>query len=361
MDFNLDKQQTFDRALKPNEIMTETKNWNTIEGYVYIISRKMLVTSLGEGDKPLNCVKVGFSNITTRERFEKGYARLLSFRTSLIELTVHRIYLFERNDFDAGKKEAFGLSAYQAEQTLHKLIDMKFKPPQVHINFSNGEKSEWWNIKEKHMEKFLDFCDKKIQLDTPLPPIYGTAFSKNSAKQIIFPKRLKITGIQVNEENVPEKKKEYRNTNNKYARDLRNRRTTQAIVNQKKEEKEMTGKKKRDLEKTVPFWRDLLVGKKFTDKKMHPDDKGFYKGKKIIVNIFKETRQQILVEYDPDISDKQKERAKQESIDNSSGVLTINETLLYFPDLQKKYLDSYEYYAKKNKFEDDYDYTEKFI
>ena len=41
--------------------------------------------------------------------------------------------------------------------------------------------------------------------------------------------------------------------------------------------------------------------------------------------------------------------------------LTINETLLYFPDLQKKYQDSYEYYAKKNKFEDEVDYTEEFI
>ena len=38
-----------------------------------------------------------------------------------------------------------------------------------------------------------------------------------------------------------------------------------------------------------------------------------------------------------------------------------NETLLYFPDSQKKYQDSYEYYAKKNKFEVGVDYTEEFL
>lgn len=360
MDFNLNKEQTFARALKPNEIMTQTKNWNTIEGYVYIISRRMPVTSLGQGDKPLNCVKVGFSNITTREKFEKGYARLLSFRTSLLELKVHRIYLFEKNDFDEGKQEAFGLSAYQAEQTLHKLIDQKFKPPQVHINFSNGEKSEWWNVKENLMEKFLDFCDKKVQLDTPFPPVYGTKFNSSSAKKIDFPKRLNVVGIQVSEDGKISKKKEYRETNNQYARNLRARRTAVALMSEAKKTQEMVKKNKRELERTVEYWKKLLVGKKFTDKKMHPDDKGYWRGKRIINNVFKESRQQILVEYDPDISKSIREKAKEDHIENASGVLTINEILLYFPDIQKKNMDSYEYYKKKNKFEDEYDYTEKF-
>ena len=45
MDFNVggrnSRELTFSRALKPNEIKTETKNWSTIEGYVYIISKVM--------------------------------------------------------------------------------------------------------------------------------------------------------------------------------------------------------------------------------------------------------------------------------------------------------------------------------
>ena len=83
------------------------------------------------------------------------------------------------------------------------------------------------------MDKFLKFCDKKIQLDTPMAPLYWTAFSKTATKKIDFPLRLKITGIQVDEKGVPKKIKEYRKTNNKYARDLRNRRTTSAIMQTK--------------------------------------------------------------------------------------------------------------------------------
>ena len=358
MDFNLDREETFARALKPNSIKTETKNWNTLEGYVYIISKRMPET---DGDAPLNCVKIGMSNITTRGRFEKGFQRLLSFRTSLISFKVHRVYLFEKSDFDEGKQEAFGLNAYNAEQLLHGMVDDKFKPKQVRIKFSNGQNTEWWNIKDNQMTKFLDFCDKKVQLDTAIPPIFGTAFSKTSTKKINFSQREKIVGIQVDEEGVPEKKKKYRKTNNQFARNLRVRRTGAAIVAQKKQEKEMKQKSKRELEKTVPFWTDVLVGKKFVDKKTHPDDKGLWRGKKVIVDIFKEARQQILVSFEPDIAKRTKDKAKDDDLDNASGYLTINETLLYFPDLQKKYQDSYEYYAKKNKFEDEVDYTEEFI
>ena len=97
MDFNLQKETTFERALRPKEVEEKTKNFSTIEGYVYVISKLM---PAAEGERPINCVKVGFSNVTTRERFDKGYQRLRDFRTALIHFDVHRIYLFERSDFD---------------------------------------------------------------------------------------------------------------------------------------------------------------------------------------------------------------------------------------------------------------------
>ena len=75
---------------------------------VYIISKVM---PPHEDKQPLNCVKVGFSNMKTMEGVEKGYTRLLSFRTSLISFKVHRIYLFTASPFDAGKKEPYGLNA----------------------------------------------------------------------------------------------------------------------------------------------------------------------------------------------------------------------------------------------------------
>ena len=88
---------------------------------VYIISKVM---PPHEDKQPLNCVKVGFSNMKTMEGVEKGYTRLLSFRTSLISFKVHRIYLFTTylfttSPFDAGKKEPYGLNARSAESILH--------------------------------------------------------------------------------------------------------------------------------------------------------------------------------------------------------------------------------------------------
>ena len=81
----------------------------------------------------------------------------------------------------------------------------------------------------------------------------------------------------------------------------------------------MEQKSKRELEETVHFWTELLVGKKFTDKTMHPDDRGLWRGTKVIVDIFKEVRQQILVSYEPDITKRTKDKAKDGDIDNSSG------------------------------------------
>ena len=129
MNFDLSLDYTFLRALKPPEIMSATKNWSRLEGYIYIISKVMPVS---DDAKPLNCFKVGFSNLKTRDQFEKGYSRLLSFRTSLIMFKVHSIYLFEASDFDACIKEPFWKNTYDAEQNLHFYIDAEFKPPQVH-------------------------------------------------------------------------------------------------------------------------------------------------------------------------------------------------------------------------------------
>ena len=89
MDFNTKKSYTFARALKPPEIMSVTNNWANIHGYVYIISKQIPVHN---DNQSLNCMKIGFSNITTKDNKDKGYARLLSFRTSLITFNVHRIY-----------------------------------------------------------------------------------------------------------------------------------------------------------------------------------------------------------------------------------------------------------------------------
>ena len=73
--------------------------------------------------------------------------------------------------------------------------------------------------------------------------------------------------------------------------------------------------------------------------------------------MFKEPRQQFLITYEPDIEDSTRERASDADLANAAGYLPVNEMLLQFPALKEKYRDSYDYYVKKNKFEEDVDYT----
>jgi hypothetical protein len=56
-------------------------------------------------NQSLNYIKIGYSKITTKDNKDKGYARLLSIRTSLITFNVHRIYLIVKLDLDNGTKE----------------------------------------------------------------------------------------------------------------------------------------------------------------------------------------------------------------------------------------------------------------
>ena len=93
---------------------------------------------------------------------------------------------------------------------------------------------------------------------------------------------------------------------------------------------------------------------------MYPEERGLFRGKKVITDVFKEARQQILVGYEPDIQQSTKTRAKPEDLSDSSGYITITEALLYFADLNKEHQESCDYYARKNKFEESADYTEKF-
>ena len=128
-----------------------------------------------------------------------------------------------------------------------------------------------------------------------------------------------------------------------------------------KAEKAVKGAKRRELEKTVRFWENVFLNKKFTDKKMHPEDKGLWGGRKYIDSVFK--NDQIYVGYSPDIRQAARsggDSAKQDQVDNASGFLTVNETLDQFPSLKRKYKASYDYYVKKNKYEEGADYTEAF-
>lgn len=83
--------------------------------------------------------------------------------------------------------------------------------------------------------------------------------------------------------------------------------------------KAIKGAKRRQLEKTVPFWTKVFLGKTFTDKKMHPEDKGLFRGNKIVEDVFHTKGEQIYVNYAPSISESAKTRAKEEDINDASG------------------------------------------
>ena len=59
MEFNTSKRDALEEAVKPRAIKAQTKNWNGLEGYVYVISKKMPIRQNG---KMINCVKIGMSN-----------------------------------------------------------------------------------------------------------------------------------------------------------------------------------------------------------------------------------------------------------------------------------------------------------
>ena len=259
MDFNSNKMYSLQRAIKPPEIMTATKNWSNIESYIYIISKQMPVL---DDAKSLNCMKIGFSNVTTKENKDKGYARLLSFRTSLITFNVHRIYLFVKSDLDNGTKEAFGLNAYAAEQTLHYHVNKNFKPNQVNLTFSNGQASEWWAVDKRAIKSFLDFCDTTVQKDSPVPPVYGTSFNKIDTKRIVFGPRISGTGTRVDQNGKLYQGNTSRKTDNIYARDLHNRKSVAIMMATKKStERDVKTKAKRIREDTRLLGEDFKRAK----------------------------------------------------------------------------------------------------
>ena len=363
MEFNTNKRDALDEAVKPRLIKAQTKNWTLLEGYVYVISKKMPIRQNG---KMINCVKIGMSNLNTREGFDKSYTRLLNFRTTLVSYNLHRIYLFTANDNDANDDEPMGLSAFNAEQTLHKLVDNKFKPKQLRITFPNGRDTEWWDVKEKMMEKFLKFIDTRIVLDTEIPPVWGTGFTESGKIfPVKFPVRPAYTGVRVDNGQLV-RRQSSRQTNNKYSRNLRVRKTREFLDMTKKQFKELNSQQRKEMLKSEEFWEAILVGKKFIDPKMDSDDDGQYPnkiitgvidGKKVYKNDRARYKKQFFVQFEPDLTPSQEQMITQKEFTNAEGELTINEALEYLDDIRNRYSDSYDFYVAMNKFDKNFDYT----
>jgi hypothetical protein len=372
MNFNLRARgDKFDNALMPKSIKADTDDWTKIEGYVYVISKMMPPYSGEEGhedDKPLNCMKVGFARLGGT--YEKGFERMNSFKTALITFRIHRIYLFGPNDFDQGKKEPLGENARRAEQLLHYMIDHKFKPEQVRITFSTESNTEWWEIKRRNMDKFLKFCDEVVENDTFAPPLYGTAFTQKTASEVPFVNRPEgKVGAYYTKKGEFKLKDTARATKSKHGSTERSVNTAIKVIQALEEEKKLTAKKRKEFTKTVTYWKDLLVGKKFTTKeKMYGGDKKYFakNGKTTYVVTavkYLPMWQQFMVFYEPDVRKARKYKkdgSETKEFEDAQGELPINEMLDEFPALKRKHMESWEYYVWFNGYDEDEDYTEEF-
>lgn len=110
--------------------------------------------------------------MSRRETALKTLRMTVRFRTTLISFKVHRIY--------------------------------------VRIKFENKNPTEWFNLKEKYMDKFLKYCDEVVSVDAPYPPVYGTEFTTGTSKRVDFPDQPMIVGVEANKRGVPKRKQKYR-------------------------------------------------------------------------------------------------------------------------------------------------------
>ena len=343
MDFK-PASEHFKNAIQPFQIKEQ---WNDIESYVYIISRELSPTPDSE---PLHLVKIGMS------RTGRDQARLFEFRTSLLHFNVERIFLYGRYDFKAKSESKTGNSntyAFIAEQALHEYVVNKYKPAKVRIHFSNDNPSEWFDIPKNKMKEFLDFVDKKVLYDIMPSPLYATGFRPQSSYPIFMKKsEPKIIGMEVIGDKA-QKKETYRKVNTKYAMSLRQRRSTDLQLSRIDAQKKEDAKKRTELKKTVDFWHKIFKNKTFKD----PDLSKKYTLEFTEVIHSKQNNQPVAV-YEPFLRQAKKDKLTESEKMYNSGYLSINEAMDQIPSIKKKYKASYDWFVRKNNFEETVDYQE---
>ena len=148
-----------------------------------------------------------------------------------------------------------------------------------------------------------------------------------------------------------------RATTSQYARLVVVRQTRLELDRIDKKMKKTKAEERAKLARPLEFWRKLLVGKRFTDRAIFTGDMGHFEGKKIITNVYKPPAKTYIVEYAADLTDDERANTTQRKLREAEGTITINETLDYFPDLKRRYKQSYDYFVFANGFEKGRDYS----
>jgi hypothetical protein len=268
----------------------------------------------------------------------------LGFRTSLISFKVHRFYMYEAN-IDNNY-----IQAHKSETMLHKLSVDTFAPKTYRVKFTTNNDSEWFAIEKKDMTKFLNFLDDLVYNRIKPEVLTGTAFTKNTYKEIKIKKDPRLSGF--NGKNVKDNPRIITNEQSqRLARSIKQVQTISAQFDRDAKKRKENDVNKSKLAKDEKYWKDIFMGKTFYDKKMYYGDKGKFPHKKITGVFY---HRQVLIEYEA-IDEKLKTQSQK---DKEGGYITVNEMLDNFKDLKKKNKESYEYYKDLNNFEDDIDYAE---
>ncbi len=406
MDFDQsasDKNLLLTDAILPESIKKETKNWNTIKGYIYIISKKFKAFP---GDPERLLMKIGFSDFFTddargnednesteentkreettgkRRGKRKNLTRLQGFRTTLISFKLHRLILFDERDNEMARG-----SAYQTEQELQKMVSNKFDPPAVRITF-DGEKmkgfrdrpTEWFWVKngDRGLKKILEWIDKQLYYNTTFEPIFVTRFHDNPTPESTnsesikpdkeYPDRPpKITSMVVVDGTVKERNEISRTSKAVTAKRPTQRQTQvddDAANKLIKEKQNLIRKEEALLEKDARFWSNVFKIKKnkyFTDSDMGErdgvKDDGKYPNYQI-THVEKADKLEdsppglFIVHYKPNVTRAVLRQMTNDEIKFRSDYLPLHEAmdLTDLKHVKEKFKKEYDHFAKKYKY-----------
>jgi len=346
MNFEPRHKQHWGRATEPQSLQDM---WSNLESYVYVISKEFKPHDDAE---ELNLVKLGFSKFEDFNNSYKGLSRLTGFKTSLISFKVHRLYLYD--SFDTNLKSA---RAYQAEQRLHEAIETHYKPDRVRIKFRGHSSitdldpnTEWFNIPKDKMTDFLNWLDDQAFYEINPVSVYGTAFTKTTSTPVSFDKERSAAAditIDVVSSRTRTKKGVLTQLQNKTAHTDRQEKARLAAAERRKNELKEHSDLKKTLKRDPEFFQKLLVKQRFKD----PDLDGEKWQSKIITDADYfdtpggEKYQHIRVLYEPAPRGRGEKPLTEREKDKYGGVLSIPETMFYFPKLKTKHEDIFEWYV----------------
>ena len=386
MDVNSGMNDYFERALKPASLKEETKNWSTLAGYVYCLSKTFNPFSDHKNkklNKPLHLVKIGMGSLRSQSGSDKGLNRVFNLRTGTISLFINSLWLFNIDQADTSKRKTDQMEAYRAEQMLHSIIMEKWKPKpdifriyfrrghtETEDNYDytqQGRTTEWFHIPEKRLEEFLNFCHEMMFTEVVPRPRHATGFSRNNYYEIkLADQPLLPVGVYVNKKGEFKQKDDARlvdRKSDKNARSVtqRERLAIELMKDVKKKQKREDSKDENwDGMKHDKKWENVFVGERFNDNEMWGGFKDKYP-EKIFTDVFRldQFRNKLFIGYTPYIPKTRSGEKKLEEIKETRdykdavGSLTVNEALDELfkrkgKAFKKKFQSKYQYYVENS-------------